>query len=358
VPTATTPARALRGRASIGALVEDIGSGVARTELRIDGQPVAGASNGCTPQPTSKRVPCPLAQNASISWNTLGVSDGGHTAALVATDASGNQATLWQARVLVANQPIGPGSPEELRGSVTAPGAGDGAKITATFPATRKRPPKRCAGPSYRRTHPRTCRSRPARSTWKGGYSAKRTVVVTGRVTNAAGHPVAGAPVQLLGAVTRGPAGRWETTTRTDATGRWTVRVPRNSGSRVLEARTLAREFDEVPAAKASASLLVRSRVALRVSRRSLRPGSRIRFRGRIADSSPGVPVALEVHYRGKWRTFEAVSTKAGGRFRASYRFSRTGTGTYRFRARTRPTRATPYPYLGNTSPAQRVRVR
>ncbi|MCV4802812.1 hypothetical protein OFC41_29765, partial [Escherichia coli] len=41
VPQATTPARALRGQASIGGLVEDVGSGVARTELLIDGQPVA-----------------------------------------------------------------------------------------------------------------------------------------------------------------------------------------------------------------------------------------------------------------------------------------------------------------------------
>lgn len=358
VPQATTPARVLRGTASIGALVEDVGSGVARTDLQIDGQPVAGAGNGCTPQPTSKRVPCPLAQNASISWNTLGVSDGGHTAALVATDASGNQSTLWQGRVLVANRPIGPGSPEELRGNPTAPGAGDGSKITATFPSTRKRPSKRCKARGYRRKHPKTCRSRPARSIWKGGYSTKQTVVVTGRVTNAARQPVAGAPVQLSGAVTRGPASRWETTTRTSATGRWSVRVPRNIGSRTIEVRTFAREFDEVPAATATASLLVRSRVGLSVSRRKLRPGDRIRFRGQLADHTPGVPVALEVHYRGKWRVFEAVSTKADGRFTARYRFSRTGTGAYRFRARTRPTRATPYPYLSNTSPNQRVRVR
>ncbi|MDX8153372.1 carboxypeptidase-like regulatory domain-containing protein [Patulibacter brassicae] len=358
VPQATTPARALRGQASIGGLVEDVGSGVARTELLIDGQPVAGTGNGCTPQPTSKRVPCGLAQNASINWNTVGVSDGGHTAALVATDASGNQATLWQGRVLVANQPIGPGSPEELRGNPTAPGVSDGSKITATFPATRKRPSTRCTIRSYRRHHPKTCRSRPARSIWKGGYSTTKTVVVTGRVTNAAGQPVPGAPVQLTGTVSRGPAARWETTTRTSQTGRWTTRVPRNIGSRTLEIRTFAREFDEVPAARTAASLLVRSRLALRVSRRSLRPGDRIRFRGQIADRASGVPVALEVHYRGKWRVFEAVSTKAGGRFRASYRFSRSGTGSYRFRARTRPTRATPYPYLSNVSPARRVRVR
>ena len=33
------------------------------------------------------------------------------------------------------------------------------------------------------------------------------------------------------------------------ATGRWTVRVPRNIGSRIIEVRTFAREFDEIPAA-------------------------------------------------------------------------------------------------------------
>jgi hypothetical protein len=358
VPDAMTPRRALRGKGAITALVDDVGSGVARTELVIDGQVVAGAGNGCTPQPTSRRVPCPLSQNAVITWNTLGVDDGGHAAALVATDASGNQSTLWQSRVLVANRPIGPGSPEELRGNPAAPGATDGSKVTATFPATRKRPPKRCTRSSYRRSHPRPCRGRPARSVWKGGYSTRSTVVVTGRVTNAAGQAVPDAPVQLLGTVSRGPVARWETTTRTNATGRWTVRVPRDIGSRVLQVRTFAREFDEIPSATAAASLLVRSGVALHVSRRSLRAGGRVRFTGQLADRTPGVPVALEVHYRGKWRVFEAVSSKTQGRFRASYRFSRGGRGTYRFRARTRPTKATPYPYLSNTSSTRSVRVR
>jgi hypothetical protein len=358
IPDATTPQQALRGSASIGALVEDVGSGVARTELLIDGQVAASVGNGCTPQPTSRRVPCPLAQNATITWNSATVSDGGHTAALVAVDASGNRATLWQSRVLVANQPIGPGSPEELRGALTAPAASDGSRITATFPSTRRSPPKRCARRSYRRAHPKTCQGRPARSMWKGGYSKRRSVVVTGRVTNASGQPVPGAPVQLTGTVSRGPAPAWSTTTRTNQTGRWTARIPRNVGSRALQIRTFAREHDETPAAVATASLLVRSAVALNVNRRALRAGGRVHFTGRVADRSSGVPIALEVHYRGKWRVFEAVSTKTGGRFRAGYRFSRTGRGSYRFRARTRPTKATPYPYLSNTSPAKRVRVR
>ncbi|MGE4426931.1 MAG: hypothetical protein AB7G37_10815, partial [Solirubrobacteraceae bacterium] len=314
IPAATTPRKALRGTASISALVDDVGSGVAHTQLLIDGRAVAIAPNRCTPQPTSKRVPCPLAQQANVTWNTTSAQDGAHAAALVATDASGNQATLWQGHILIANHPIGPGSPPELRGNPTAPGTTDQAKITASFPATRKRRPKRCNRRAYRRSHRKTCRSRPSRALWKGGYS-KHTLVLTGRVTNATGNAVPLAPVHLAGTVSRGPAPRWDITTRTDATGRWKVRIPRNIGSRAIQVSTFAREFDQVPSATTTARLLVRSKVTLKVNRRALRAGGRVRFAGRLAEHTSGVPITLEVHYRGKWRVFEAASTKTGGRF-------------------------------------------
>lgn len=357
LPIASTPPKALRGAVTIGGQVVDSGSGVASTELRVDGAAVARAGNGCTPQPTTQRVPCSLSQGASVDWDTTGVGDGGHDAALVGIDAAGNEGTLWQGRVLVANRPIGPGSPDELRGPATAAAAADNVKLTGSFPSTRQAPPKSCKRGAYRKRHVKLCKGRPAVNRWKGSYSRKKTVTLTGRLTTPTGQTIADAPVRIAGTAIRG-GGQWQADVSTNSNGRWTVRVPRDVGAQDLKISTRARAYDEIPAATTTASLGVRSVLTLRVSRTRLRPKARVRFTGRLADRAAGVPVALEVRYRGKWRVFEATQSAAGGKFAASYRFSAGGRGTYRFRARTRPTKTTPYPYFGNTSGQRTVRVR
>lgn len=357
LPGAGTPPKALRGSVTIGGQVVDSGSGVASTELRIDGTAVARSGNGCTPQPTTQRVPCNLSQAANVAWDTTGTGDGGHDAVLVGIDASGNEATLWQGRVLVANHPIGPGSPEELRGPATAAAASDNVKLTASFPSTRQAPPKSCKRAAYRKRHAKICKGRPSVNRWKGSYSSKKTVTLTGRLTTPTGQTIADAPVRVAGTAIRG-GGHWQADVTTNGAGRWTVKVPRNVGAQDLQISTRARQYDEVPAATAAASLGVRSSLTLRVSRTRLHPRARVRFTGHLADRSAGVPIALEVHYRGKWRVFEATQSTANGVFASSYRFSAGGRGTYKFRARTRPTKATPYPYLGNTSGERTVRVR
>lgn len=357
LPNASTPPNALRGAVSIGAQVVDSGSGVASTELRVDGAAVARAGNGCTPQPTTQRVPCSLSQAATVNWDSTGVADGGHDATLVGVDASGNEATLWQGRVLVANHPIGPGSPDELRGPTTAAAASDTVKLTGSFPSTRKAPPKSCKRSSYRKRHAKVCKGRPAVNQWKGSYSRKKTVTVTGRLTTPSGQTIANAPVRVAGTTIRG-GGHWQADVTTNGNGRWTAKVPRDVGALDLVISTRARLYDEVPAATTTASLGVRSALTLHVSRTRLRPGARVRFTGHLDDRAAGVPIALEVRYRGKWRVFDATQSKANGTFASSYRFAAGGPGSYRFRARSKPTKATPYPYLANTSGARSVRVR
>lgn len=357
--SATTPRLAVQGLAGVGMLVDDIGSGVARSELQIDGQVVATAANGCQPQPTSRVVPCPFSQQAELRFDSTRVSDGSHHAAVVVYDASGNQQLAWQGRVFVANQPIGPGSPAELRGATTGTGATDGAKITASWPTTRRRVPRACRRSSYRCRHRSRCRGRFASQTYKGNYSSSRTVTLTGRVTDrATKQPIAAAPVVIRGDVFRGPTAPWAIEARTDSTGRWTVRVPRNVGARQLTVGYRSHENDTVPAASTRASLIVRSRASLHARPRRARAGRRVRFSGRLADGTPGVPILVQALSRGRYRTFETVTTNGHGRFQVGYRLGRAFRGRYRFRAVVRPTKSTPYPYVRGTSNSVTIRVR
>lgn len=355
--SAVSPRSAAAGTADIRALVDDTGSGIESVALTIDGAIVA-TGPGCVAQPTTKVVPCPLTQNAEIAFDTRTITDGGHAAALVASDASGNRTTLWEKRIFVANTPIGPGSPDELRGAASAPGATDDARITATWPSTARRPSRRCKLASYRRRHKQRCQSRPASALWKGSYAQKSGVTVTGRVTNKTTKAIIpGAPVTLTATPIRGTAEPIRLTTTTNENGRYSFTLPRHQGSRNVQIAFFARENDVRAAATAQARQLVRSAMTLRVNKTAVRTGRAVTFTASLRDGAVGVPAVLEVYAARKWRVFAASSTKDTGRFQASYRFV-AGRGSYRFRARAKPTSATPWPYLGSPSRVVRVHVR
>lgn len=354
---AASPKTAASGVADANVLVDDKGSGVKSVALRIDGSTVA-TGPGCTAQPTTKVIPCPLTQDARISFDTRNVADGGHTATLVATDASGNETPLWSERIFVANTPIGPGSADELRGDPSGTAATDDAQVTASWPATAKRPLKKCKRASYRKRNARACKGRSASSSWKGSYAQKAGATVTGRVTNKTTKAViSGAPVILVATPIRGTGEPIRLTATANENGRYSFTLPRDRGAYNITVGYLSRQNDARPAAAASARLLVRAAMTLRVNRRAVKPGRSVRFTAAVRDATPGVPAVLEVYAAGKWRTFAASSTKSGGRFQASYRFVGSR-GSYRFRARARPTSSTPWPYLGAPSRVVRVRVR
>lgn len=355
---AGAPRTAAKGTSNVHVLVDDTGSGIKAVSLQIDGTTV-GTGPGCSPQPTTKVVPCPLTQDADIAVDTTHIADGRHTAKLVATDASGNESTLWDTTIYVANTPIGPGSPDELRGDPIVPGATDDARITATWPSTARKPSKRCKSAGYRKRHRAACKGKPASSLWKGSYATKSGVTVTGRVTNKSTKGIIpNAPVVLTATVTRGGAAPIRLDTRTNDNGRYSFKLPRNAGSRDLQIGTLARVNDERPAATTGARMLVRSTMRLRANRKTIRAGRWVRFTGALRDQAAGVPAVLEVYVGGKWRVFSAVSTAANGRFSATYKFGKDGRGVYRFRARARPTSSTPWPYAGAPSSTVSVRVR
>jgi hypothetical protein len=165
-----------------------------------------------------------------------------------------------------------------------------------------------------------------------------------------------GAPL-VSAAVTASPArGGWTRTATADPNGYYSMRLPAGP-TRRINVQALAPGAGSL--ACKTARVRTRAGVTLRASRR-VRPGGRVRFRGRLKGRpvpARGKLVELQAFDGGRWRTFAQPRSRRDGRYRASYRLQRTfGPRTFRFRARVR--RETGYPYELGYSRKIRVRVR
>ena len=103
----------------------------------------------------------------------------------------------------------------------------------------------------------------------------------------------------------------------------------------------------------------MRAKARLRAKPHRLRAGRVVRFRGRVRGPLPprGKLLDLQAFDGGHWRKFATARTRASGRFRARYRFSRQARPrTYRFRVRV--PREAGFPYIRGYSNKAKVRVR
>jgi hypothetical protein len=294
-------------------------SGIQRAELvdvtpGADSKVVGTKAFGCD---YSFAAPCPQAAAAEITATDL--ASGQKTLVLRLTDAAGN---------------VGQSAPfaVQAEGPLNGTPASAAAKLTAVFARNR-------------------------RSRLTVNYGGKATV--RGRVTDAAGTPIAGATVQVLDRELRigtRYAQRAEVTTGAD--GRFTVGlVPGAARAFRLEYRT--RRFSSRPAASKTVSLRVRAGVTLSISPHRIRAGGTIRLSGRLKGvplPKSGKVVDLQAYDAGRWRTFDTVRARRGARYTARYHFLRAPPGrTFQFRARVR--RDDSYPYYLGYSRRARVRV-
>jgi hypothetical protein len=149
--------------------------------------------------------------------------------------------------------------------------------------------------------------------------------------------------------------GDWTRNVAAGLDGHYSLRIPPGS-TRRLRVTALA------PGASALACTTARVRtragVTLKATRR-VRPGGRVRFRGRLKGlpvPGRGKLVELQAFDGGKWRTFAQPRSRKDGRYRAVYRLRRTfGPRSFRFRARVR--RESGYPYELGYSRRVKVRV-
>ena len=177
---------------------------------------------------------------------------------------------------------------------------------------------------------------------------------IGGRLRRADGSPVAGARVAIL-LGDRKPLVIGEVTT--GRKGRYAFRV-RPGKNRIIHAGYRPTGGVRLACSR-KVRLNVRAGVTLRASR-TVRRGGRARFRGRLLGKpipKVGKLIELQAFDGGRWRTFVTTRANRKGRYRASYRFVRTGSPrTFRFRARSR--REARYPYALGVSKVARVRVR
>jgi hypothetical protein len=320
----------LDGAAAVTVSATDVGGGVARFEVVVDGMPIATEPvDDLYPScrvPFVALVPCPSSVARSFAFDTSAVSNGGHRVQIAAVDAAGNRTYSAPVDVRIANG-------AEPNGA----GASRGARLVARFA------PKR---------------GRLGRDRARVRFGSTREI--RGRLVDAGGAPIANARLDVL-ATNRHPGARQVregvVTTRADGVFRYR---PPPGPSRRFELAYRAFSLDPDPSATAVVTLDVRAGVTLDVRPRRTTSRGTIRFRGRLRGEPGHAGVQVTLYAVGRdvrSRVPVAVlRTGTAGRFRFRYRFLRTfAPFTYRFVAHVERQRA--YPYAAGSSRPATVRV-
>lgn len=322
------------GPTGVSVAAGDVGGGVRRLGVEVDGQvqswiPLAGGT--CTAWPGTERTflapqPCPSSVAGLQAIQTSGLPEGVHTVRILVEDAAGNQTTAY-----------GP-TTKRLRRTDPGPNNGSPSSDTARL-----------------------------RAAWEGTESDVRTVrydsrpVVVGQLATPTGQPIRDAYLRVLITRTaRNSPPLERDPLKTDAQGRFRMRMPKGASSRSIVIEYHQRVRDDVPIAVRKLRLTVNAGVRLTLSRKAARRGQSVTLRG----SLPGRPMpklgkVVELQARnagGKWITFKTVRAGATGRFTAKYRFRNPGPARFQMRARAR--RSGDYPYATGASPVRRIRVR
>jgi hypothetical protein len=299
--------------------VTDVGAGVAGVRVELDGRLVAQTGPGCRP-PFVEPVPCPARRDVSLPVDVASLPDGDHSLLATAVDAAGNASSAPIAFTTRAGRLLAPAP-------VVAPPVSGAPVVAARARAW-------FSG-----------KSRAVVRTLKYGERA----VVEGTLADAAGEPVANAPVAVSERVIGVTSSRRPASVRTDADGRFSYRLGAGP-SRVIDFSS--------GAATARVTARVRAGVTLRTSRQRVRNGSTLRFSGRVLGRQRAL-VTIYALSSGPRKRIPVETVRAGssGRFSYTYRFARIpGPSVYRFEARV--PKQTGFPYLAGSSPRVTVRGR
>ncbi len=309
-----TSAPTVSGTSDVAFSASDPGSGVYEAVFSVDGQVVQSTvvdENGGRCRNVGQTTdglaaflyvqPCAASVSADVGFDTTAVANGEHHLVVTVTDAAGNAATVLDRNVTIDN-PLAPGGPN---GTNASPRAALAVAWTAT-----------------RGEH------------LASGYGHAETIV--GRLMSADGAPIGAAQVNVLstpdyaGARTAAMAG-----VRTDADGRFALRLPPGGSSRTLRFE-YSDDVDSPPVVTKTLTLSVRAGVSLDIVPRTASVGSSIRFSGRLRGGpipKGGKLLVLEARSPGGgWLEFDVIRSDARGRYHARYRFKFPGPADYQFR--------------------------
>lgn len=334
-----TSAPTVQGQSDLAFDATDAGSGVYEALFSVDGQVVQRTvldSNGGRCKDVGQATdglaaflyvqPCEPSVSVDVPFDTTKVGNGAHHLVVSVIDAAGNAAPVLDRSVTIANP--------------AAPGAANG--TNASTQATLA-------------VH------------WRGTRKASRTIgfgrteTLSGRLAGPGGVAIGGAAIDLRATPSyTGAPPRQFTRLKTDANGRFAMRIRGGAASQSLLFAYRAHVGDALPAATRTLTLKVRAGIALSVSPHTTSVGRRIVFRGRVHGGPiphGGKQLVLEARSPGTaWIEFKVVRTDTQGRYRASYRFKFAGPADYRFRARSEP--ESDFPFAGGSSNVVAVRER
>ncbi len=177
-----------------------------------------------------------------------------------------------------------------------------------------------------------------------------RSSRVSGVLTDAGGLPLANQEVTVTESFGDGALiDRRIRTVTTDADGRWQERLPPGPSRKVTASYAGTRRY--LADTAGVGSLRVRTKATLRLSRRKVAEGHRVAFKGRVGHLAARIPaggklVELEVKDGRSWQTVEhPFYTRPNGRYRLRYRFARFYTSNVHYRFRVRVLREREWPY-------------
>jgi hypothetical protein len=321
----------MRGHQTIGGEASDIGGGVSRLEVLVNGVPAAATAGACALSSVANRSyegvvatsakPCPERLPGSWVLNTAAppFQEGANTVQVCASDLAtlGSPNTTCSTPTTVA-----------VNNTCTESAVSGGEDLSVNFAKTNSEA-----------------------VTVGFGEAAE----VKGQLANNAGDPISGATI-CVQALTEGAPGEPApiATATTDASGQFTYDVPPGPNRRVL----IGYRHDAFQVGR-TINYAAHSQPSLTLKPGRIHEGHKIKITGMVPEPSAAARVvilqasALHGH---RWLTFRKATTGPRGGFRASYRFgSTTHTITYKIRAVV-PLQSG-YPYVAGHSKPARVKV-
>jgi hypothetical protein len=319
------------GKATLSFTATDsAGPGVYQVRVKVNGEQVLAETPNlnegkCVSTGTSEGArafnyaqPCPTETPVHAEINTAGLPDGIHALTVELEDAAGDVATVYSGTLSTLNHLVSTIlQPAPVRGPANGTPASESAILTGQ---------------------------------WKGSKSAKsgkksatrltsvygRPHEITGKLSTAAGAPIAGALIEAsqkpasLGAAASSIAG-----THTDPQGNFTINLPSSSSSSSIQLVYRSHLGDATPAATQTLTLQIPASIHLTVSPHVTSVGRTIVLDGKLAGAIPpgGKKVLFEARVAGgSWIEFHNATVDSHGRFRATHRFTFSGPIHYQFR--------------------------
>lgn len=336
-----------RGTRTVSFKASDGESGVARTEVRLDGKLVGTRDFTADVQHCqfADFHACSPAESGDIAVDTRGLADGTYVLEMRSFDAAGNS-DIVEAPSRVA-----------IKNAIDEP-AGDSLVPVPPVPAP----------PVGKEDVKETVSTAPVSVRLSARAGAQRSVrvaygkriAVRGKLTDEAGRPLGNTDLHVLAQNRMAAASLADKgTVRTRADGTFVYITPIGP-SRMIRFAYRSTEGSRDYAATTDVTLLVRASARLRATPKRVRNGRSVRFTGRLRGMpypTTGKLVDLQAKVGSRWRTFAVVRADRNGHFAYRYRFTRTFQSlTYRFRARIRM--ETSYPYQTGSSNQVKVKVR